>query len=397
MGNIYPDKLNDTSKTVDYRMRILAAAGICFVVLGHMNFASSSYQMTPPASFYQWFPFYSFHMPLFLFITGYFFRDFSDKKGFFLQFGRFILKKARNLLLPYYIINGIFLLIDTLIRGWGFSFGQTFSLSAWLLSPWTKTYIIVFSLPAWYLIALFITEVYYVLLRKLCSLVVRNHFVREIVLLLITLLLGLAAIYVKRSADISETATVYLRSLVMLFFIQLGLIYRRYLGKYDRLSNTRYFLILFAVQFLIIILSGNNALSPGLYALVSFESFGYNYFPVGITGIALWLRISTILASLPSRSRLLLFIGANTKYIMFFHVFGWFLLNAVFMGLHKLKVLPVFLNDFSVQTYKSYLYYVCNSKPRMTVLYFLAGMGFSLLTAWIIQLVKNRFRKQDNL
>ena len=64
----------------------LRGIGLFFVVLGH----SFGYRWDPVRLWI-----YSFHMPLFFFISGLTFRDESG------QFFRFVLKKAKGLLLPY--------------------------------------------------------------------------------------------------------------------------------------------------------------------------------------------------------------------------------------------------------------------------------------------------------
>lgn len=371
-----------------YQMRILSVIAISFVIFGHIRFGEFRTDMSALGTFYGWFPYYSFHLPLFLFISGYFYKDVTEEASFGKSFGRFVLKKARNLLLPYYIFNGIFLLLGTWLLQQGFTFLTPFSLTEWLLHPWTRLYSITFSVPTWYLISLFIAEIFLVLLRKLFRMLIHKDLLREILLLLFTLVLGVAAIYLHNTIKFPQAAQVYLRSVLMLFFIQVGIFYRRHLESHDTLGSGWYFLILFALQFLLILLSGNNPLSPGLYGLVFFETAGHDYFLAGLTGIALWLRISRLLSSIPHKSRVLTYIGSNTKYIMTFHVFGFFLLNTLFDVLKKAGLEKVLLDNFSTRTYHSYLYYADIDNPRMMILYFLAGMGFSLLMALVINALK---------
>ena len=52
------------------------------------------------------------------------------------------------------------------------------------------------------------------------------------------------------------------------------------------------------------------------------------------------------------------------------------------------------LRNFSSGWYHSYLYYACTEDPRMIVLYYLAGMTFSLLVAWAVQSIKSIFSKK---
>ena len=451
-----PAPLPETS----YQMRLMAAIAISFVVIGHIRYAWFN-EMMLPGTFAGWFPYYSFHLPLFLFITGYYFKDFRHEDGFFRSFGKFLLKKAKNFLIPYFVFNGAFLLIGTVLRTWGVSFPQSFTWKAWLIDPWIKMYTITFSVPAWYLIALFFAEIIFVLLRKgvyFCfgvtsaeasrtkerksqtgadpaknaqddagcrgtdpaqalqitpngadSPVPANRMRKtgkqrtahplaaEIVLVALVLGLGIAAVWFKSTGIPSEAASVYLRSVVMLFFMEVGFFYRKFLEKHDTLPSGWYFLIVFVLQFLVIILSNNNSLGPGLYGLVDFGTTGETFFIGGLIGVALWLRITRVLASTRNQSRLMIFIGNNTKYIMGFHVFGMFLLNAIFLVLHENHLLEVLLFDFNKTYYKSYLYYSCTENPRMILVYFFGAMGFSLLfsliVGWVKKTAKNLVKK----
>ena len=91
--------------------------------------------------------------------------------------------------------------------------------------------------PLWYLPALFLTEIAFLLLRWIFRWLIRRSLPRELLLLAITLAAGVAAIYYKRPGKFSGTAMVCLRSVVMLFFMQLGVLYRRHLEKHDTLKS----------------------------------------------------------------------------------------------------------------------------------------------------------------
>ena len=69
---------------------VLQSIAILLVVIGHGKDASISL-------FSDWFPIYSFHVPLFLFISGYFYRENYEE-----SVGSFIRKKFRTWLVPYF-------------------------------------------------------------------------------------------------------------------------------------------------------------------------------------------------------------------------------------------------------------------------------------------------------
>ena len=378
-----------------YRMRVLSALAITFVVLGHMNFYARGrleITLTEPMTFHGWFPYYAFHLPLFLFISGYFFPDLPEDGPFFPALLRFLWKKVKKLLLPYYLLTGLSLLSVSWLHVRGQTPWDTFSLSGWLLSPWTKPFLITFATPAWYLPALFLSEVFFLLLRQLFRLLIRRSLPREIMLLAAALALGAAAVYYQETSAPNETIVVYLRSVVMLFFMQAGALYRLHLEKHDTLKSGWYFLVVFAAQLLLILLSGSNALSPELYALAGFGKTGWVYFIGGLTGLMLWLRVSTLIASLPRKSILLAFAGKNTLYIMGLHTFSWFLFNALLKAVRAQKLFPALLSGFSSVNAQT-LYYCCTNNPRMILLYYAVGMVLPLLTAWLIQAVFRLLRR----
>ena len=380
-----------------YQMCILSVIGICFVLLGHLknDFSSSG-------TFYGWFPYYSFHMPLFLFVSGYFFKK-PESGAFFRPFGRFLQKKCISLLLPFYVINGLFILIGFLIAGFGF-IRIDYTFMEFLLMPLNQTQPTTFSFATWFLPALFLAEVYYYLLRAVLDRLFKDTLLKEVLFLVLILGLSVTAFYLRAAYEPGETVIVLLRSVVMLFFLQFGFLYRHYLEKLDKLPGVWYFLILGTVQFLLIVYSRNSQLSPGLYNLSDFGKTGFLYYCCGTTGILLWLRISRLIASIPYRSRLLIFIGKNTKYIMSFHIFGFFLLNCLFYLIHSLGASPAFITDFEpTEFFSDLFFYRCSQdNPRVLVLYFFAGMALSLGLAKLIALGKDRIghwgksRRNDN-
>ena len=225
--------------------------------------------------------------------------------------------------------------------------------------------------------------------------ILKKESAAEVLLLVITLVLGAAACYVVYFLQPSEIAIVYLRSVVMLFFIQAGRLYRSCLEKYDTMPSRWYFIIVFALQLILLLISQNSELNFGLYSLVGFGRTGFLYFCAGITGILLWLRISRILDEIRKPGRLVRFIGRNTKYIMAFHLLGFFALNLLLLLMYNLGFAANILGRFNPEELYAdpFYYWYQGAGPRLIPLYFLAGMGVSLLLAWLIGLVKKRLKR----
>jgi len=377
---------NSKKPGFNYQMCILSVIGIIFVMLGHLKT-----DMTSLGTFYGWFPYYSFHMPLFLFISGYFYKE-SNEQGFPVSFLKFLKKKVLSLLVPFYVINGIFLLLQTLLVNYGYYLGETFSLKVWLLHPWIYPEPPTLAHPTWFLMALFLAEIYYILFRKLIRIIVRKDIAAEIVITILSLLLSMAAIYCKYTADPSPTAVLYLRSVFIMFFLQAGHMYKKYLEKIDNIPNKILLPVLFIIQLAIILYTENSPLYYSLVTLNWYGRVGIVSIIASLSGIAFWLRISRILASIPARSRLVMFIGDNTKYIMSFHLFVYFLVNLAFNHLRSIPGAGYYLSAFDEEKFRTSVYYVCNDNPRTILIYFAAGMAVSLLAAKVISLVKSGIR-----
>lgn len=79
--------------SIDYRFKILYAIGIIFVVIGHCGGGGINILS-------DWFPPYAFHLQLFAFASGYFYKSSSEE-----YIGKYILKKIKTLLVPLYCWN----------------------------------------------------------------------------------------------------------------------------------------------------------------------------------------------------------------------------------------------------------------------------------------------------
>ena len=285
--------------------------------------------------------------------------------------------------------------MSLILEHWGFVPEYHYGFLEWLISPFIYTQPVTFAIPTWYLMGLFFTEIWFLLIRKILSLILKNDLRREIILLILTLLIGVGSIWLRNTHAMPEAAVVYLRSGAMLFFLEAGLFYRKYLETYDRAGNMLYFAAVFFCQFLLLFCLRGKFYNPGLYNLVYFDHTGILYFLSGITGIALWLRISRNLASIPYRSRCLVFIGQHTREIMSFHLFGYFLLNTVFYLLYSGGMALSWLGGFDPEQYHQRIYYSYLDNPRFLLLYFISGMLFSLLMAWIFEAVRKQYRRRS--
>ena len=95
--------------------RILSAVGIVLVVAGHLGYNLFDIG--------ELFPYYSFHVFIFLFVSGYFYKEESED-----NIGKYLLRKCRTLLLPYFAWNLFYGILTDVLHGSGFSIGGPRSL-----------------------------------------------------------------------------------------------------------------------------------------------------------------------------------------------------------------------------------------------------------------------------
>lgn len=101
-----------STKVIDPSMKLFTAIAMILVVVGHINQAGfrGPFDLFPP---------YSFHVAAFVFVSGYFYN--SEKAEH--SCGGYLLKKAKRLLFPLYLVNFVYGCISYLLLLAGFEWG----------------------------------------------------------------------------------------------------------------------------------------------------------------------------------------------------------------------------------------------------------------------------------
>ena len=327
-----------TQSCENKKFRILSAIGIILVVAGHLGY--------PVFDMGGWFPYYSFHVFIFLFVSGYFYKPESEQ-----QIGRYLLKKCKKLLLPYFAWNVIYGVFAALLHTAGFSIGQKLSLYTLLVAPFEGGHQFMYNFPAWFVPVLFLIEAINVCARKVLSLLKLNN---EWLIFVTCLLMGMITVWLAIRGSVWGFYKIPGRILFMLPGFQLGRLYQAKLKQYDKLPSGFYFMLLIGLQ--IAISAGSGGLAFSAVWVSSFANGPVIPYLTVATGIFFWLRVAAVLEEVPRLSQQLCAIGRNTFAIMMHHIFAFFTLNSVFFGLHCLTPLCA---DFDAALYKSdvnYLY-----------------------------------------
>ena len=361
--------VTEKNSGVDYRFRLLYALGMIFIVSGHCNGGGVSL-------FYDWFPPYAFHLGLFAFCSGYFYRDENgaDLPGY-------ALRKAKTLLLPMYLWNCFYALLLVILRRFGFVIGMAPSFATLVTMPLYEGSQFELNMGAWFVVPLFLSQVFTAVLRRTCS--VSRSRGREIAAFLFCLALGALGVTLARHGFRRGWELLLLRFLYFLPFYALGVFYRRVLERLDTLPHGVYFALIFAAQYLIILLCGripyytpsrcDDFLEPGIVP-----------FLVGFVAIAFWLRMAKILEPSLGKGRWLNAIADNSYSIMVNQYLGFMAVKA---GFAFLKRITSRCQAFDMQAFKTNIAYFYTPGGRIFLLvYLVAGLLVPIVMQKLVDL-----------
>lgn len=267
---------------------IAKGLGMLMVVFGHLDMYGMN--LDGASSFI-----YVFHVPLFFFLSGLFFRK-ND------TIGKTIVSKLKGLYLPYLLANVAFFAIDALrgrphTGGVGFLFGLQ-------IAP------LVGSL--WFVICLFYSAVLYKLVDKLC----RGNLTAVSIIAMSAFIIGYK---IPQLNIVNQT-------LVGFFIYHIG----RLISEFDGLS--RWAKLPFNIQTLAFAVSGTAIWFLNKVHDLNMASGQYGMpllFILGVMlGIIFTFSLSCILANVPKVGTVFEYVGKRTMWIIVFHMA---LIQAVFV------------------------------------------------------------------
>lgn len=358
--------------TINMQFALLSALGMFFVVDGHLN---NSYLDIGGL-----FPYYSFHMPLFAFISGYFYKPGSED-----GLWGYARRKALRLLGPYMVYNLLYGIAAQFLHGAGFAFGGSLSFWNLFIEPFITGHQFEYNLAAWFVPALFLVEMANVLLRRLLKTVTpRDAASNEYIVSILSLMIGMAGIGLAMSGRYQGGWLTLVRLMFLLPCYQWGTLYRQKLEKKDRMGNIWYFSILIAVQFILVI--GGRPLIYSVAFCNGFTGLALPYITAA-TGIAFWLRMARIGARATEGSRAVSYFGRHTFPVMMHHIMALMVLKTIFAAFAKYT--PLFVG-FSFEQYKADLWYCYFPKdlPQFRVFYLI----WAIVTPLIFQIMLDHIK-----
>ncbi len=351
----------------DNKVNVLKALAIMLIVSGHLEF--SLIPMFPP---------YSFHIALFFFISGYLF-----KEGYLDKVQEFIKKRAKSLLIPYYLYTAFYLLVTLIIaKSTGMFWGLPINLKNYIITPFLNGHQLDLSCPLWFVTQLFITMICFLfVLRKLRNFDKWKQLGTFLFLAVISIPLA------KLRND--EFILVIIRTLFSMFFVYLGYFYKNNIeGKYN-IFTTKWLGIIIAIQSLLWLTNKDFTPQDGIglsYILVwgEFDSF---IIPILTSLTGIWISLFIVEKAYPyiKENKFIYQVGQNTYHIMANHLFVMYLITAVFMGI---KGLPMYIRD----VHDIYWIY---SPLKTTYFYFIAIMISTTYIGVLLKYINKKFIKKE--
>ena len=362
--------INKTNIEKNYIFVFLYAIGSIFIVAGHCQNGGINLA-------FDIFPIYSFHLGLFMFCSGYFYKSKNEN-----ELGKYAWKKIKRLIIPMFIWNIVYGLFVQLTRLKGFTIGGDFTLYNLFVQPIKNGHQFIYNLCFWFVPELFLIEIITCAIRKIISKLVN---INEYIFFICYFLLGILGVYLSNIGLNKDWNLLIVRTLFFFPFFGLGILYNRKLEKIDKLNNIAYFSILIVVQLIIIFFKGK---APS-FTVVWCNNFTSNLvlpYLVGFLGILFWLRIAKIIEPITINSKLINCISNNAYSIMAHQFIGFFILKCTYGILSKIT--PLF-STFSFVSFKSdiwYYYYPKNS--IFLILYLVFGLMIPILISFLLTKMK---------
>lgn len=356
------DKLATRKSSV--KITLMKAFGIIAVVCSHCPGVAVTFPMSNWVN-----PFFYF-MPLFIFVSGYLYKDQNDSQNVFY----FLKAKIKSLVVPYFVWNIFYALMNAFFKNTGvINYGDDISIYSFFVRPWIDGHQYHFNIPAWFMLSLFIDAVVTFLIRKLFK---KVKIYNDFVVLLLTFVISLLSIIYAEAGYNSGWNLCFLRAGFMLPFFQLGFIVKKF-GEFISKHRTVW------ICGLSLIIGGIIIFLQPVTAQAVFARFTGN--PLTILALTsacliLVLLVCEILEPSFVNNKIVKAIGDNTFSIMMHHGFIIFLINFIIYCLSKI----IEIHSFDLEQFQTTLWYCCVWKNQnITIVYIIFGIIIPIAMKWL--------------
>ena len=363
------------TRSIDYRFKLLYAFGIVLVLCAHADGGAISILK-------EWFPYDGTYLTLFAFASGYLYRTSNEE-----NVGGYILRKIKTLLIPLYLYNFAYALLVWISRIKGFEIGEDPSLTSIFVLPITNGHQFLYNMGGWFIIPLFMIEVFNILGRKLLGFCKQPW--KEWIIFLICLVLGIIGNVLASKGYNTGWWLVLVRMLFFLPFFGFGGFYKSVFEPVVQKIPDKWF---FSGIFLIkLCMNLKYGIMP---TFVPAWCTNFNFSPItsilsGTLVALFWMRIFTKLEPAFGRNKTINLIADNSYCIMINHFMGFMIVKTICALLSH--ILPA-LRDFDWVAYKTdiWWFYKPNGAYAFLAVYVIAGIVFPLLLKKILILIKEK-------
>ena len=338
--------LQPKTQAINTAMLLMQCIGIVAVVFGHADLGGKDI----PNFLNLAFPYYTWHMPFFIFISGYFFNRTAPAGGY-------ILKKLKTHLLPALIVNAACGVFSMCIKAFELAdYGRDITLRGLFVTPFTTGYQFYIDVSLWFVFALLVIEILACLMDRL----VRGK--GDIVYLVLTLAASVYCChrcFYDHEGTRGEFYNAALRLGFLMFFFWLGVCYRRYAEKWvKKVLNYKTSLLIFAAQAIFLGLTEYviriNTRNMDFSKITMPDGF-WVALVSPITATLFFLGICYTLAPYLEKSKTLVAFGRNTRYVMYYHQLLFVVFSVCAGALIKLGIADI--PGFSFEKMPTTAYY----------------------------------------
>lgn len=358
--------------------RYLYGFAVLFVVLSHCD--GGGVEMLS-----NWMHFGAFHLAVFVFGSGYFFRKERLKKPFV-----YLGEKVKRLLLPLWCWNLFYGLVMTLLNALGFTFGEPVTLRGILFYPVISENLYVLNMGSWFVFPFFCVQILYGGGKVLLDLLGKPK-VTDRILQAAFIAAGFAGVYFAGHGYHEAVLYPVFRILYFMPFYVSGMLYKDFCEK--AFSKIPAVFCLGACLFISLLL--NARFGKAVYAIPSSCDYPFGIWATylaGAVGILFWLKISMVLADFGKSCAPLLILGRSTWDIMFHQFAGILAVKAVFAVLSRFAGI---CGDFDFAAFLGDIWYLYRPGgiKEFAFLYVLGAIFVSLTIKALLEKGRKQWEK----
>ena len=346
-------------KKIDYELLFVQMICMFAVINGHYDCIETLIS--------RFFPYYSWHMPFFIFISGIFFARTASKRSL-LQFTQ---HKCNTLLFPALIINFCYGIISWFMRRYQIIYyGEDINFKNLFITPFRTNQQFENDISLWFIFQLFVIEMIANFVYRIPASFKAKTNVKDLLILLISFVISCYSMQSCMSIPNKTPEQIFfLRTGFLFFFFSMGVIYEEHIKCFFK--SMKYPIIgcfaAFCLQMLLRIRIDNKHMIMYIREMnpLSIPHYLLPYITFATTSILL-LSFTRCISPLIQNNRFLDFIGFDLHYIVYHHQFC-----AILIGMTALLIYAAGKKDlvpqFNPVSYRIHPFYICYSKPDYVV------------------------------